>query len=182
MEEIEQALMDYAKYLFENRGDHIGLHQFIPIIEIDGMPVHVMIHIRITDVYIEIVHSNICGCCRKDKIFDIDHRNPTITVEEVYIILKKMTNVLDDLKLDKMSGRLSTTQKYYPTECQFLKSPNIKSKYQECCVCYDLTSTQSPCKHPLCIRCWGSIKIVGEDDDAEQPCPICREDLQQCNH
>ena len=181
MEEIEDALMDYATYLFDNKGAQ-GLHQVIPIIEIDGMPVHVMIYIQTAAINIKILHRRIGGCCYKDKIYNIDHSNTTITTEDVYIILMKMTNILDDLKLDKMSGRLAITNAYYPLDCKFLKSPNIKSKYQECCVCYDLTSTQTPCAHSLCIRCWGSIKIIGEDDEAEQPCPICREDLQRCCH
>jgi hypothetical protein len=186
--EKEEALMTYATYLFENRSPHLGVHQVIPLVEIDGLPVFVVIYIRTADVYIEITHNNICGCCRRDKIYDIDHKTTsTLTAEDVYIVLEKLTNVVDDLKLDKMDGRLSTTPKYYPTDCKFLKSPNVKSKYQECSVCYDLTTTLTTCRHPLCVRCWGQIKITmidEEDDEYEQPCPICRKDLQLCaeNH
>ena len=47
-----------------------------------------------------------------------------------------------------------------------------------CCVCYEKTDTKTPCKHPLCNRCWSEIdiEICGEDHN-ECACPLCRENI-----
>jgi len=52
----------------------------------------------------------------------------------------------------------------------------VVSVFQDCCVCYDKTITLTPCKHSLCIPCWGATKYT-EDEDGEEDrlCPICRE-------
>jgi len=176
--------MFYAEDIFNKPKNHI--HR-MPISEIDGLPVCVFINVDKINVMIEVAHTGIGGCCVPDKLYYINY--PTIqpvAVEDVYNAIEDFTNRLDNLKLDRISGKLTDTPQFYPTECKFLKSPNIKSLYQECCVCYEITQTRTICKHPLCVRCWGQIPTIsnpeGGDDDYEQPCPICRRDLQMCGN
>ena len=45
-----------------------------------------------------------------------------------------------------------------------------------CCVCYEKTDTKTPCKHPLCNRCWSKIEICGEDGNV-CACPMCRDNI-----
>ena len=189
--EKEEALMQYATHIFEayvvEKGTNINYTTIerLPIAEIDGMAAYANIYITPARVFIEIKHLNINGCCVPDTLYRKDHMTTTNpTVEDVYNALEDFTKVVDNLKLDKIRGKLSDTPQFYPFECKFLKSPNIKSKYQECCVCYDITQTETICKHPLCVRCWGQIPMVNPDgdDDYEQSCPICRRDLQNCGN
>jgi hypothetical protein len=61
-----------------------------------------------------------------------------------------------------------------------LNCDNItKSCSEECCVCYNITRTTTPCKHHLCYRCWSKMNNDNNNDDNDEyiKCPICREDL-----
>jgi hypothetical protein len=49
---------------------------------------------------------------------------------------------------------------------------------KECCVCYEKTKTKTRCEHHLCNRCWSNIDMVGDEDEEEMPCPLCRENIQ----
>ena len=184
MEPIEEALLEYATYIFDKVQKSPGIREFgnIPIREIDGMPVMVNYKIHHNNIIIEILGTD-CGCsCIRGAMWMSNFHAAQLTAMNIYDELNKFTIILDDLKYCKMSGQLESTPSYYPVDCRFLKSPNIKSRYEECCVCYEITSTKTQCNHPLCLKCWSQIVEVREEDEFEQHCPICRVDLQQCDH
>lgn len=100
---------------------------------------------------------------------------------EVSEFCRKLFENLSKLKLS-INGNLSINNE--DTEIIALHNifgniQNIKldNVIESCCVCYNLTLTKTPCKHPLCHRCWFSICKEDDNDDIECLCPLCREDI-----
>ena len=59
----------------------------------------------------------------------------------------------------------------YLLEIEFLNQ-SLKEEHQ-CCVCYEITCTKTPCNHNLCYRCWN--RIVNSDN---KKCPMCRNKIK----
>jgi hypothetical protein len=71
-----------------------------------------------------------------------------------------------------MSLRYTFEEVFTAIECDTVKV----DKTGVCSVCYEKTDTKTPCKHPLCNRCWSKIDICG-DDHNECACPMCRQNI-----
>jgi hypothetical protein len=96
---------------------------------------------------------------------------------------RKLIEALPKLKLT-LCGKLSTNDEDTETIALYSIFGNIQNikldnVIETCCVCYNQTLTKTPCKHPLCHRCWFSIckETDDDEDDIECLCPLCREDI-----
>lgn len=74
--------------------------------------------------------------------------------------------------IEYVSLRDAFEEVFTSIECKTIKV----DKTGVCSVCYEKTDTMTPCKHPLCNRCWSQIEICGEEHN-ETPCPLCRENI-----
>jgi hypothetical protein len=106
-----------------------------------------------------------------------------INKDDILTFSRELLDELPKLRLS-LSGRLCVRD----TEAESLRAAfedvftaiecdTVKiDKTPVCCVCYEKTDTETPCKHPLCNRCWSKIEIGGDDHD-ECACPMCRENI-----
>ena len=94
-----------------------------------------------------------------------------------YII--ELLQVIPTLWFDKFAGKFKKGKQRKPILDLFqFYNTKVKS-YSECVVCYEITESRTPCKHPLCYKCSENIKVV-EATDVEPPhraCPMCRENV-----
>ena len=85
------------------------------------------------------------------------------SLEHVREILDNLHETLPKLTLDKTNGvfRLGGHMEDFGTEYE---------KGENCCVCLEKTTTETQCRHHLCIECWSKIKPIGYN----KHCPLCR--------
>lgn len=133
-----------------------------------------------------------------DGDHNISHDNTKhvcYSIEDITIALNNLfINIVPNLKFSKLIGKFITNSDTDILEIEawntiLSKNSNIKLKYEECSVCYELTKTKTKCKHPLCYKCWEKIieNLNGEsEEDAEEDeeeeelipvCPICRKSI-----
>lgn len=91
------------------------------------------------------------------------HEETATNLEE----FTEMINKIGQLKFNKKSGYFETKVRHKYEE--LYSFANVVLKYQECSVCYELTSTNTMCDHQLCWICFNNLK--------KKTCPICRECL-----
>lgn len=163
----------------------------VPIKTIDDIPVevkisagpdaenkyHITLHIASIDDY---------ACEDEDEAYPIslwDSKRyviDSITTEVgTEFALEKIFDQVKQLKFDKLSGTFKPKDEMEDLVemYAFLNTmPNVKSAFEECCVCHDPTQTQTCCGHSLCRRCMFSIKSVRNDEYQwnEVNCPMCR--------
>jgi len=102
----------------------------------------------------------------------------SFTKETAKESIKNIVEVIKNLQLDKTTNQLK--DKRTKTEEDIISSQdlydifaceNVKLKYDECCVCNDITNSYfRECKHTICFECCSKLKI--ENDCVI--CPICR--------
>lgn len=83
--------------------------------------------------------------------------------------------------LDKIIFKSSKNvkEKRYITYNKLCKS---KINIEDCCVCYELNTIKTHCKHSLCRLCYNNIiETDDEDEDGDiysmKKCPICRSNI-----
>ena len=55
---------------------------------------------------------------------------------------------------------------------------NVATKFEECCVCKEITAGKTPCNHSLCLICYHKIPVCRDEDaDTRMSCPICRQEI-----
>lgn len=91
--------------------------------------------------------------------------------ENLKKIIDDMFNILNDLKFDKIQNKFCKKSEYGIFD--FLKDLNNICIDDECCVCKDITTYNTHCKHPICIPCLVQLKPNASYED-EILCPICR--------
>ena len=93
-------------------------------------------------------------------------------------VLEHFVDVIPKLRLS-IDGELSVDTKKDKLLEILMKLPNIKTIYDECCVCSNYTKTTTNCNHRLCYQCWTKLPVKCEDDEDDyayyQECPMCRE-------
>ena len=104
--------------------------------------------------------------------------------------LDEFAQCIDEMHFNKLTGKLivgepePSLSSIYPL---LKKNKKLKSRYEECCVCYDQTGSHPACGHHICIPCWERIpekKLDEEDEEDEdayscQKCPVCRGDMSR---
>lgn len=87
--------------------------------------------------------------------------------------LDKLLNItLPNLKFNKMTNQFQEEgdNKRTALELELAQSipkcDSIKWGFDECCVCFELTTTKTSCGHHLCSTCESAIK--------NSKCPMCR--------
>ena len=105
--------------------------------------------------------------------------------------LKGFEHLLENAYFDnfsaKIKDRMPSSGEAKKMEClkafyqKYKGNEKMKLNHGECCVCYQLTKTQTCCGHQLCLTC--AIKIeedaAGEVEYGDMPdykCPMCREE------
>ncbi len=173
-----------------------------PIKEIDNVPVNVII-----TLYEETTHKQIDLTIKSSKIYVpeddsiineddgpdeleayifnseeiIRNNNPKYTIEFIQEALKIIYDKLKILYFDKYNGKFMDKSKEisYQDWRTFLNIENITLDFNECCVCLEMTATQTPCKHSLCFKCWSNLKYTKSKKYNEDTikCPYCRDDI-----
>lgn len=106
------------------------------------------------------------------KVFKIEHELNETTLACAII---KARSWIRELTYHPLTGFKKV--KGRQEEILVFSSPNIKQKDDLCCVCHEITSSTTKCKHSLCYRCCGKIvKAYDEKVDIEtKHCPLCRQ-------
>jgi hypothetical protein len=160
----------------------------MPIVEIDG--------VKNLDCGIAFYHENKgvmfyvdaeFKCAEEDRdirlYFKSNFNATGITEDDILAFSSELLKELPQLRL-KLNGRLGIKDDecvslraafedvFTAIECDTVKV----NKTGVCSVCYEKTDTKTPCKHPLCNRCWSKIGVCG-DEHNQTPCPLCRENI-----
>jgi hypothetical protein len=132
---------------------------------VDGVKVQVQINVMNTAP----TEANPSG-----KIVDLSIIKNTLelyedrAMPENYQGFQMLMERLSELKYDNKYGSIYyiNKNKHYE-ECY--KFDNLTLKYNECCVCMEMTRTKTMCSHSLCWICFDKLK--------NKKCPLCREYL-----
>ena len=93
----------------------------------------------------------------------------------------ELLQVIPTLWFDKFAGNFKKGKQKKPIVDLFQFDNTKVKSYSECVVCYEMTKTTTPCKHPLCYKCNENIKVVDRpfhnDGVPDRACPMCRENL-----
>lgn len=92
----------------------------------------------------------------------------------------ELLQVIPTLWFDKFAGNFKKGKQRKPIVDLFQFDNTKVKSYSECVVCYEMTKTTTPCKHPLCYKCNENIKVVEREfhnDKIYRACPMCRENL-----
>lgn len=92
------------------------------------------------------------------------------------LVVEELFKDLPNLVFDKFIGKF-VLNKSSNTEFAFLKKhKNIKTSFQECCVCMEDTMTTTCCNHHCCYECMSKIKLTLDEDEERSNilCPMCR--------
>jgi hypothetical protein len=92
-------------------------------------------------------------------------------VEERIININLVQEVLDDLKKNLKVMKLDVFGKLSTELC--LEEFDEYLDADKCCVCFDITTTKTDCRHHLCLGCWGKMK--------KDKCPMCRKKYPRIN-
>lgn len=76
----------------------------------------------------------------------------------------KYSKIMDEIIEKKNADEL---EKFYLAKHKLLKNKDM----EKCCVCYDLNSNLTSCKHNLCLLCYFTMK---KQFISAIQCPICR--------
>ena len=113
--------------------------------------------------------------------FKSKYNEKGIDKDDILEFSQKLLDELPRLQLGLNGMLLIRDNEYVSLRAAFedvftaIECENVKvDKTLTCSVCYEKTDTLTPCKHPLCNRCWSKIPR-GEDN--ETPCPLCRENI-----
>lgn len=115
------------------------------------------------------------------------HKNITNKIEtkvDYMNLFNEVIKILKSIKFNKLTGKFE--EKKTLSFCEafpcVMQIENIKTILHDCSVCYEKTFVKTPCNHSLCIECWSKVKKVSVDEEdadiKEQPCPICRHNLE----
>jgi len=92
----------------------------------------------------------------------------------------ELLQVIPTLWFDKFAGNFKKGKQRKPIVDLFQFDNTKVKSYSECVVCYEMTKTTTPCKHPLCYKCNENIKVVDRpfhNDQIYRACPMCRENV-----
>lgn len=194
-----QSFANYIKDNYESKDKSCScdcFHYCFPIKEIDGLPCAVKLELKFMGrefyyLYFQI-EERFIFCRDIDdnntthryffKSFKVSEKNKPMDIERIAISLKIIFDIIPQLKFNKFEGNLQTDTKdkdILPFIKQFCHHENVKTSFEDCCVCYETTKTKTMCGHSLCMLCWEKMPFTrGEnDEDPMQRCPICRDVL-----
>ena len=97
------------------------------------------------------------------------------------ICIIELLQVIPTLWFDKLTGTFKKGKQRKPV-LDLFQFDNTKVKsYSECVVCYEMTETTTPCKHPLCYKCNENIEVRQPYSSSDvlpyRACPMCRENV-----
>lgn len=96
------------------------------------------------------------------KLFNIKHLN---NLQKIHFLTGLTILHLENAKFSKIEGYFTTNM---TDEALLELHNNGHIKLHECCTCYELCLTKSPCDHNLCYTCFDKIM------DSNPSCPYCR--------
>jgi hypothetical protein len=116
--------------------------------------------------------------------FTSEFKNPidiTLITEQIKDIFLKIGN----LKYDMGSTLVICPFNRHEYIYDICSLPNTTVPANKCCVCLDMTTSKTACKHALCLRCWTNLpdidgEFTGEgytdrdDIPIGKSCPVCR--------
>jgi hypothetical protein len=173
----------------------------LPVKELDDIPVNLILCLyeQETHKHIElIIESSKLYLATDDTEYDEDgpddvevytfnnieinrDDDPKYTVEFIQEALRIVYNKLSELSFDKYTGYFvnQTTKLSFEDWKTFLNIEKVTLDFNECCVCLEMTSTQTKCNHYLCYKCWSNLKYTSSDNFNEETfkCPYCRDDI-----
>ena len=179
------SLMKDIKNVNKHDSDNYQYH-ISAIKKIDGIPVIVFIkcHNR-QQLILKIESKYICNCSIEDNIsyFNTILNEDYEKVKENFLFsgIVELLNILQKLKFDKLQEKFTTEDNDYFDD--LFEFDNIQTIDKgECCVCYDMTITRTPCcSQFLCYKCNEAIPIKETDDDIYRSCPMCRKNIIYIN-
>jgi hypothetical protein len=177
----------WSKRIYDiiNKGEKYStiLHK---IKNIKDISVRVKLSITKNIITLTIRHDHLTGkfCFDHYKMFlyDINLNEKNELQEEIKNGLVVINKIMSSLEFDKLYGS------YYYGDREKEKINNklndivytseiygelVDIKNIECCVCTELTLTETVCNHPLCLVCWD--KIINNGNKLKRICPLCRE-------
>lgn len=118
-----------------------------------------------------------CGAChlvitrQEKKILNIFVKSPEYLLAEVIEAYHELNTLTDGKMFCKITTKL-VSKDFYDIKLQTAQLFGYEG-LDECCVCSELTTTKTECRHPLCLECWGKLKKTN--------CPMCREEISCAN-
>jgi hypothetical protein len=152
---------------------------------IKDMCVRVKLSITKNNINLTIKNDNLkyCDSFNHFRMFlhniKLDDKNEL--QEEIKNGLVSINKIISSLEFDKLNGKYYSEEEkekinnklndiVYTSE---IYGELVDIKNIECCVCTELTLTETVCNHPLCLVCWD--KIITNGNKLKRICPLCRE-------
>lgn len=161
----------------------------IPIYKLDEIPVVINLykfsHSDVEKVYGIKIEST--------ELQDSDHEQRQLYVKSQFKTINEtlsffVNEFLLKFKIDILRGKITIEENKEEEDKLLLEfcslfndNEKIKSLYEKCVVCYELTRTTTGCcKCALCLRCASKIEFEDIDEQADEvefgfKCPHCRE-------
>jgi hypothetical protein len=154
--------------------------------KIDGIPVIVFITCRNRQQLILKIESKYLFNCSKED--NISYYNTMLNIDYkkqkqdfLFSGILELLNILPKLKFNKIEAKFTIEDNDYFDD--LFEFDNIQTIDKgECCVCYDNTTTKTPCcKNFLCFKCNENIKVKETHHSVHRSCPMCRENILYIN-
>jgi len=181
-------LLPFALKTFTKKTDENETRFEIPVSEICGIPIDMWVikfnkhsnkpyAVKIT-IDIDRVEDN----CGDEELFFKWYESLKEALQVVDTILQKpiWDGFNSQFRLEEQPKEQESSMKAFYEK--YKSQENIKLPYGDCCVCAELTSAITGCKHHLCLRCHsGIVKEARNENDGSSdyetlPCPMCRQD------
>lgn len=154
----------------------------LPIESIDKIPVEAFIKIYRNGIYLQVLSKLEYWDRYHTESYPMDlWESPMLKVEDESNLKNLFEYVVAKLRFNACKGVFETEDNYKDVfnMFQFLNSlPNVKTNFDECCVCHEMTQSKTVCGHRLCRPCMFSIEPKQDPEDPSDtdiyPCPICR--------
>lgn len=180
-----EEIKEYSKMLLKKFEDNSGHNNILTINscnKIDDLPVTLFLKRRFinnkTTKYYIIINLNF----ETNGLYDYHNDGPRVYNQIISCSksseLKNMENsvkiLLDlasNLKFDNYQSKFipAIERRFYELERKAFKN-NLDD--QECCVCFEPTTSTTSCHHPICVKCFHNTRKQNVDDIFK--CPLCR--------
>ena len=114
--------------------------------------------------------------------------NDILETEVVADLIKNIFQQISSLKYDNGCRLIKHGHNRHEYVYDICNIPNITLSGDKCCVCLEMTESETKCGHHLCLQCWAKLKLIKgwEDEDEDEAelsdegeqrgsnCPMCR--------
>jgi len=107
------------------------------------------------------------------NIRDVLVKSPEYLLSEVIEAYDELNTLIDGKVFSKITGKF-VDKDLYDIQQQVVELFGYED-LDECCVCSELTTLKTECRHPLCLECW--VKLKKRKNDIQRQCPMCRQDI-----